>query len=140
MPQFGPPRKMFMCLTSWERTPKKGSHINFFRGIFGVKKRVPNGPFSATKTQRAQRSKKFDLDRNFQSRSKFLISLENSQSRCLDFPTKNRAAVGGSLETFILDRNFQSRSKSRIFFYLWALWECLVCCFFRALAVSGLNP
>ena len=31
------------------------------------------------------------------------------------FPTKNRAAVGGSLENFILDRNFQSRSKSRIF-------------------------
>ena len=30
-------------------------------------------------------------------------------------PTKNRAAVGGSLENFILDRNFQSRSKSRIF-------------------------
>ena len=55
------------------------------------------------------------------SRSKFLISIEildlarKFQSRRLDFPTKNRAAVGGSLENFILARNFQSRSKSRIF-------------------------
>ena len=65
-------------------------------------------------SQTAQRSKKFDLARNFQSRSKFLISLENfsiSTSR----PTKNRAKAGGSLEKFILARNFQSRSKSRIF-------------------------
>ena len=65
-------------------------------------------------SQRAQRSKKFD-------RSKFLISIEifdldrKFQSRRLDFPTKNRAAVGGSLENFIPARNFQSRSKSRIF-------------------------
>ena len=63
------------------------------------------------------------------SRSKFAISIEifdltrKFQSRRLDFPTKNRAAVGGSLENFILARNFQSRSKSRDFFDLWALWE-----------------
>ena len=37
------------------------------------------------------------------------------QSRRLDFPTKNRAAVGGSLENLILARNFQSCLKSRIF-------------------------
>ena len=55
------------------------------------------------------------------SRSKFPISIEifdlarKFQSRRLEFPTKNRAAVGGSLENFILARNFQSRSKSRIF-------------------------
>ena len=35
------------------------------------------------------------------------------QSRRLEFPTKNRAAVGGSLKNVILARNFQSRSKSR---------------------------
>ena len=29
---------------------KKGAHINFFGGIFGVKKGAPNGPFSATKS------------------------------------------------------------------------------------------
>ena len=66
-------------------------------------------------SQRAQRSKKIDLDRNFQSRSQFFDLARKFQSRRLDFPTKNRAAVGGSLENFILDRNFQSRSKSRIF-------------------------
>ena len=52
------------------------------------------------------------------SSSRFSFSIEifdlarNVQSRRLDFPTKNRAAVGGSLENFILARNFQSRSKS----------------------------
>ena len=59
--------------------------------------------------------------KNIQSRSKFSISIEifnlarTFQSRRLDFPTKNRAAVGGLLENVILARNFQSRSKSRIF-------------------------
>ena len=65
-------------------------------------------------TQRALRSKKFNPDRNFQSRSKFLISLENFNLDLSISPTKTRAAVGGSLENFILARNFQSRSKSRI--------------------------
>ena len=36
-----------MCLLSWEGR-KKGAHLNFFRRDFGVKKGVPNGPFSAT--------------------------------------------------------------------------------------------
>ena len=55
------------------------------------------------------------------SRSKFSISIEifkvdrKFQSRRRKFPTKNRAAVGGSLENFILTRNLQSRSKSRFF-------------------------
>ena len=67
--------------------------------------------------------------KKIQSRSKFSISIEifslarKCQSRRLEIPTKNRAAVGGSLENFILARNFQSRSKSRFFFDLWALWE-----------------
>ena len=61
------------------------------------------------------------------SRSKFSISIENFnrarkyQSRRLDLPAKNRAAVGGSLENFILARSFQSRSLD--FFDLWALRE-----------------
>ena len=70
-----------------------------------------------TATQRAQRSKKFNLARNFQSRSKILISLEILMSTSR-FPTKDRAAVGGSLENSILARNFQSRSKSRFFWSL----------------------
>ena len=59
--------------------------------------------------------------KKIQSRSKFSISIEifnldrKFQSRHLDLPTKNRAAVGGSLENSILARNFQSRSRSRIF-------------------------
>ena len=59
--------------------------------------------------------------KKIQSRSKFSISIKifdlarKFQSRRLEFPAKNRAAVGGSLENFILARNFQSRSKSRIF-------------------------
>ena len=82
----------------------------------------------------AQRSKKFEisieifnLDRNFWSRSKILISMSR-------FPHKNRAAVGGSLENFILDRNFQSRSKSRIFLIFGPsgeIWEPLVHVNFR---------
>ena len=56
-----------------------------------------------------------------ESRSKFSISIEifnlarKFQSRRLDFPTNNRAAVGCALEKFTRARNFQSRSKSRIF-------------------------
>ena len=59
--------------------------------------------------------------KKIRSRSKFSISIKifdlarKFQSRLLDFPTKNRAAVGGSLENFILARNFQFRSKPRIF-------------------------
>ena len=60
--------------------------------------------------------------KKIQSRSNFLISLKKFQSRRLEFPIKNRAAVSGSLEDFILARNFQSRSKSQFFFYLLALW------------------
>ena len=65
------------------------------------------------RAQRAERSTKI------QSRSKFSISIEifnlalKFQSRGLDFPTKNRAAVGGSLENFILARNFQSLGKNQ---------------------------
>ena len=59
--------------------------------------------------------------KKIQSRSKFSISIEifnlarRFQSRRLDFPTKHRAAVGGTLGNFILARNVQSHSKSRIF-------------------------
>ena len=53
----------------------------------------------------------------FGSRSKFLwrLGLENLNLDISNFPQRNRAAVGGSLESYILARNFQSRSKSRIF-------------------------
>ena len=37
-----------MCLISWERT-KKGDPHKLFRGDVGVKKGVPDGPFSAQK-------------------------------------------------------------------------------------------
>ena len=73
-------------------------------------------------TQRAQRSKKFDLDRNFQSRSKFLILLENVNLNVSISPQKK--GRGGWLA-----RKFHSRSKFSIsivisnFFDLWALWE-----------------
>ena len=39
------------------------------------------------------------------------------QSRRLEFPTKNRATVGGSRDNCILARNFQSRSNL-VFFFL----------------------
>ena len=48
-PPFWAPRKKFMCLISWERT-QRGTHINFFGGILGVKNGVPNEPFSARKS------------------------------------------------------------------------------------------
>ena len=60
-------------------------------------------------------------DQKIKFRSKFSISIEilnlarKFQSRRLEFPTKNKAAVGGSLENFIFVRNLQSRSKSRFF-------------------------
>ena len=38
--QIWAPRKKFMCLISWERR-KKGTHINFFRGILGFKNGGP---------------------------------------------------------------------------------------------------
>ena len=43
------PRKKLMCLISWERTPKRDPH-KLFRGDFWVKKGVPKGPLSATKS------------------------------------------------------------------------------------------
>ena len=61
---------------------------------------------------------KINLARNFQPRSNFLNPGRNFESRRLDFPHKNRVAVGGSLKNCILARNFQSRSKSRIFWSL----------------------
>ena len=64
-------------------------------------------------------------------------------------PTKNRAAVGGSLEDFILARNFQSHSRSRIFlifgpygvgpcspFFLWNLASALDSWALKSPAVS----
>ena len=65
--------------------------------------------------------KKFNLVRNFSISIEIFNLARKFQSRRLDFPTKKRAAVGGSLENFNLARNFQSRSKSRFFFDLWAL-------------------
>ena len=69
----------------------------------GKEKHMSNSIFMRSRqTQRAQRSKKI------RSPSKFSISIEmfnlarEFQSRRFEFPTKNRAAVGGSLENFIL--------------------------------------
>ena len=69
---------------------------------------------SGTITQRAQRSKKhIDLDRNFQSRSKFLISLENFNLDVSISPQKigprwvARSKISFSIEIFNLDRNFE---------------------------------
>ena len=46
---FWAPRKKLMCFISWERTQKRDPH-KLFRGDFGFKKGVPNGPCSATKS------------------------------------------------------------------------------------------
>ena len=46
---FWTPRKKFMCLISWVRTPKRDPHKLFWEG-FWVQKGVPNGVFSATKS------------------------------------------------------------------------------------------
>ena len=65
------------------------------------------------RTQRAQRSKKFDLARNFQSRSKFLISLENFNLDVSISPQKigprwvARSKISFSIEIFNLDRNLE---------------------------------
>ena len=62
-------------------------------------------------SQRAQRSKKIDLDRNFQSRSKSLISLENFILDVSISPQKigprwvARSKISFSIEIFNLDRN-----------------------------------
>ena len=70
-------------------------------------------------SQRAQRSKKFNLARNFQSRSKFLISLENFNLDVSISPQKigprwvARSKISFSLEIFNLARNLE-------FFDLWA--------------------
>ena len=65
-------------------------------------------------SQRAQRSKKFDLDRNFQSRPKILISLENFNLDVSISPQKKigprwvaRSKISFSLEIFNLARNLE---------------------------------
>ena len=60
--------------------------------------------------------KKFDLDRDFQSRSKFLIfKLENFNLDVSISPRKIGSRWVARSKISFLDRNFQSRSKSRIF-------------------------
>ena len=58
----------------------------------------------------------FNLDRNFQSRSRFSISTSRFP------PQKIGPRWVARSKIFNLARNLQSRSKSRIFFDLWALW------------------
>ena len=92
-----------------------------FTKFLGFLKRVslPRGPND---------QKTFNLARNFQSGSKFSISLEIFNLDVSNYPQKigprwmARSKISISLENFNLARNFQSRSKSRIFFDLWALW------------------
>ena len=63
--------------------------------------------------QRAQRSKKFNLARKFQSRSEFLISLENFNLDVSNSPQKigprwvARSKISFSLEIFNLARNLE---------------------------------
>ena len=87
---------------------------------------TPTLSISLRKPQRAQRSNKFDLDRNVQSRSKFLISLENFNIDISISPQK----IGPRWVTRSwLARRFHSRSKFSIsieisnFFDLWSLWD-----------------
>ena len=47
-PSFGPPEKS-LCASFPGKERQKGTHINFFGEIIGVKNGVPNGPFSTTK-------------------------------------------------------------------------------------------
>ena len=48
-PIWAPRKKFIASFPGKGRT--KGAHINFFGGIFGAKKGVPNGPFWATKSK-----------------------------------------------------------------------------------------
>ena len=45
-----PPPKKNLCASFPKKGRKKGAHLNFFGGNFGVKKGVPNRPFSAAKS------------------------------------------------------------------------------------------
>ena len=71
------------------------------------------GPFLADTLEMPQRSKKKDLDRNFQSRSKFLISLESFDLDVSISPQKigprwvARSKISFSIEIFNLDRNLE---------------------------------
>ena len=91
-----------MCLV--KRSPESRKY-KWVHSMYGIPHNSPEGP----------------TIKKIQSRSKISISIEifnlarKFQSRRVEFPTKTRAAVGGSLENVILARNFQSRSKSRIF-------------------------
>ena len=75
-------------------------------------------------TQRAQRSKKFDPDRNFWSRSKFLISLENFDLHVSISPQKigprwvAGLKISFSLEIFNPDRNLE---------FFWSLGPLGIC-------------
>ena len=49
--RFGAPRNKSLCASFFlGKDAKKGTHINLFRGFFGVKTGVPNRTFSATKS------------------------------------------------------------------------------------------
>ena len=83
--------------------------------LWTLRSRGPKGPgdTQSDTPQRAQRSKKFDLDRNFQSRSKFLISLEHFNLDVSISPQKigprwvARSKISFSIEIFNLDRNLE---------------------------------
>ena len=49
-PILAPQKKKVYVPHFLGKNAKKGTHINFFGGIFGVKNGDPNGPFSATKS------------------------------------------------------------------------------------------
>ena len=94
----------------WERTkPNLGNGKGVItKGVFSLEDSL-----ESLNSQRAQRSKKYDLDRNFQSRSNFLISLENFDLDVSISPQKigprwvARSKISFSIEIFNLDRNLE---------------------------------
>ena len=47
---LGPQKKVYVPHFLGKNEKKKGTHINFSRGIFGVENGVPNGRYSAMKS------------------------------------------------------------------------------------------
>ena len=109
-------------LAGVRKESKKSPKLRFWT-LFGLHGWTLFGLRGALFALRAQRLKKTNLDWNFQSRSKFSISLENFNPGPSEFPTKNRGLVGGALENFNLDWRFQSWRAILNFFNLWALRE-----------------
>ena len=91
------------------------------------------GEIPGTNPQRAQRSKKFDLDRNFQPRSKFLISVENFDIDVSISPQKKgprwvaRSKISFSIEIFNLDQTRgRPKTNQKKKNYVYVPFSCLI--------------